>query len=1038
MAERPEPLSRKTVTVLFCDVAGSTNLGESVDPETMRHVMLRYFDEMRPILERHGGTVEKFIGDAVLGVFGVPVLHEDDALRAVRAAGEMRDALARLNGELESRWGVRLGARMGINTGEVVVGDPTARQTIASGDTFNVAARLQEAAQPGEILLGKETYRLVEDRIRAGPLRSFSLKGKREDVHTWSLDEVRSSADRVFRRLGSPLVGREGEQRVLHDVYRLALEEQTCQLVTVFGPAGIGKSRLAQEFTARVFGATVAQGRCLPYGDGITFWPIVGVLRQLAGISADDTPEQARKRLDGLVPEGEDAALVRERAAGVLGLGPSSRSEETFWALRRLFEDLARTRPLVLVFEDVHWAEPTLLDLVEYLVGWSRGAPLMIFCLARPELLEERPGWADGRANTHALALEPLAVDEVRTMLANLLGSAELDPRLERRITTAAEGNPLFVEELVRVLLDDGVLQQTDGEWTVAGDLERVAIPPSINALLAARLDQLHPEEREVIQCAAVVGKQFWWSAVVDLAPEGIRERVGTHLHALVRKKLIFPAETVAFMSEDSFQFAHILVRDAAYGALPKARRAELHETFAKWLARKTAESGGEYSEIIGHHLEQAYLARSDVALFDDLTLDLGERAATQLASAGRRALLRDDTHAARTLLSRTVALLPGDSPKRLELALELGRVLGRAGEFATAAEVFAEIATKAGETGQRQLELRARIEQQFIRSFTDPEGSSEDIQILTQSAIPELEALGDDLGLARAWWLASEVHTIACQWGARAAALERALEHAGRADDGQLQATLIALLVQALVYGPTPVDDAIARLADFYAHAVGDRALEAALTSSLAMLHAMRGDIDEGRERYAQARAIYDELGLNYRRANRSLVLATVEMLAGNPSAAEQELRWGYDMLAAMGEKGMRSTLAAYLAESLCAQGRLDEAEQFSEICERTAGSDDIVTQVLWRTALAKVYARRERFAEAERLALEADRLAEETDFPELRAGATMALAEVLFVSGRIDEAQPLARHAQEIHERKGNVVAARAAESLFTAYAR
>jgi tetratricopeptide (TPR) repeat protein len=281
-------------------------------------------------------------------------------------------------------------------------------------------------------------------------------------------------------------------------------------------------------------------------------------------------------------------------------------------------------------------------------------------------------------------------------------------------------------------------------------------------------------------------------------------------------------------------------------------------------------------------------------------------------------------------------------------------------------------------------------------------------------------------------------VHTIACQWGARAAALERALEHAGRADDGQLQATLIALLVQALVYGPTPVDDAIARLADFYAHAVGDRALEAALTSSLAMLHAMRGDIDEGRERYAQARAIYDELGLNYRRANRSLVLATVEMLAGNPSAAEQELRWGYDMLAAMGEKGMRSTLAAYLAEALCAQGRLEEAEQFSEICERTAGSDDIVAQVLWRTALAKVYARRERFAEAERLALEADRLAEETDFPELRAGATMALAEVLFVSGRIDEAQPLARHAQEIHERKGNVVAARAAESLFTAYAR
>src|SRR5436305_7762020 len=307
--------------------------------------------------------------------------------------------------------------------------EPLSRKTVTV--LFcNVAARLQEAAQPGEILLGKETYGLVEDRIRAGPLLAFSLKGKREDVHTWSLDEVRSSADRVFRRLSAPLVGREDELSVLHDVYRRALEEQTCQLVTVFGPAGIGKTRLAQEFTSRVFGANVAQGRCLPYGDGITFWPVVGVLRELAGINADDAPEEARQRLDALVPVGEDTELVGARAAGVLGLGPASRAEEVFWALRRLFEDLARSRPLVLVFEDVHWAEPTLLDLVEYLVGWSRGAPIVVLCLARPELLEERPGWSGGDANIHALALEPLAGDEVHALLVNQLGTEEFDPRL--------------------------------------------------------------------------------------------------------------------------------------------------------------------------------------------------------------------------------------------------------------------------------------------------------------------------------------------------------------------------------------------------------------------------------------------------------------------------------------------------------------------------------------------------------------------------------------------------------------------------------
>jgi tetratricopeptide (TPR) repeat protein len=726
------------------------------------------------------------------------------------------------------------------------------------------------------------------------------------------------------------------------------------------------------------------------------------------------------------------------RAAGVLGFSPGAPAQETFWALRRLFEDLARTRPLVLVIEDAHWADGALLDLVEYLVGWSRGAPLLILCLARPELNERRRAWGHGHANAHMLTLEPLVADEVNALLANLLGSAELGPRLEERIASAADGNPLFVEELVRVLLEDGVLQQRDGVWTVAGGLDRLTIPPSINALLAARLDQLEPEEREVLQCAAVVGKQFWWGAVVDLATQEMRERVGPHLQALVRKRLISPASSLIFTSEDSFQFGHILVRDAAYGALPKERRAELHERFAGWLSRKTRDGGGDYDEIIGHHLEQAYLARADLGPGDAAALELGERAATHLSAAGRRAVLREDTHAAQGLLRRAIALLPADSRKRLELQPELGSVLMRAGEFVQAGEVFDDAMARAASSGERRIELRAVIERQFLRSFTDPEGSTEEILSISQSVIPELEELGDDLGLARAWWLASEVHTIACRWGARAEALERALEHAGRAHDERLQGQLIGLLVQALVYGPTPVAEAIARCVDFNAHAIGDRALEAALSSSLAVLHAMRGDIDEARALWAHARAIYDDLRLNYRRAARSLVPSTIEMLAGNPVAAEHELRWGYDTLTAMGEKGMRSTLAAFLSEALCAQGRLEEAQQFSEICESTAGSDDVVTQVMWRTARAKVYARRERFSEAETLAREADRLAEQTDCPDLRAGATMTLAEVLFAFGRPEEAQPLALRAQSIHEQKGNVLATRAAESLFATYAR
>src|SRR5438093_2987465 len=414
MAHRAEPLIRKTVTVLFCDVTGFTSLGERMDPETMRRVMIRYFDEVRTVLERHGGTVEKFIGDAVMAVFGVPVVHEDDALRAVRAADEMRRALTRLNNDLDERFGVRLEMRIGINTGEVVVGDPTAEHLIATGDAVNVAARLQQAAQPGEILLGRETHRLVADRIRAGPLETFPLKGKSEPVPSWRLDEVRAGAELIFRRLDSPLVGRERERDFLRGAYRTVIEDQSCRLVTVLGVAGVGKTRLAQEVAARSFGATVAQGRCLSYGEGITFFPVAEVVRSLAGVAADDDEPVVKARIAQLLPPGDESAVVTERLVSLLAADGAARAEEVFWAVRKLLEVVARFRPLVLVLEDLHWAEPTLLDLVEYLVGWSRGAPMLVLALARPELLELRPGWPGER-----LTLEPLDSEDIRALLGN-------------------------------------------------------------------------------------------------------------------------------------------------------------------------------------------------------------------------------------------------------------------------------------------------------------------------------------------------------------------------------------------------------------------------------------------------------------------------------------------------------------------------------------------------------------------------------------------------------------------------------------------
>ncbi len=1007
MSPGAEPLVRKTVTVLFCDVTGFTSLGERVDPETMRRVMLRYFDEMRTVLEWHGGTVEKFIGDAVMAVFGVPQLHEDDALRAVRSADEMRRKLGELNDELQTRWGVRLEARIGINTGEVVAGEG---QTIATGDAVNVAARLQQAAQPGEVLLGKETYALVSGAVNAGPLESFPVKGKSQEVRSWRLDDVRSSAEQVFRRLGSPLVGREAEQELLHELYRRALEEQSCELVTVLGPAGIGKTRLAQEVAARLFGATVAQGRCLPYGDGITFFPIVEMVRSLASLTADDPPERIRSRIAALT-DGDE--LVCDRIADVVGLGDRARADEAFWALRKLFESAARERPLVLVVEDVHWAEPTLLDFVEYLVGWSRGSPMLVICLARPELLETRPEWLGEQ-----VVLEPLEDDVVQALLENVLGSAQLEPNAARRIAKAAEGNPLFVEELVRMLVDDGELTRKDGRWVAVGELDSLTIPPTINAVLSARLDRLDPEERAVLQCASVVGKQFWWSAITELAPPALRPRVAAHLHALVRKRLILPAESTTFAGEDSFRFGHILVRDAAYAALPKTRRADLHERFAGWLEHR-----GLFEEIRGHHLEHAYFARVELGPIGDGAADLGARAGTLLAAAGRRAIAREDMPAAGTLLRRALALLSEDDPIRWELLLDQGTVLMRVGDFLQAGEPLRE----AQRSDDARIRVRARIEHAFMRMLTAPEGATEEMRRVATAAIPELEALGDELGLARAWWLLSETHVVECRWSARADALEHALGHARRAGDRRQQATITTLLAQALLYGPTPVDEAISRCESLLASAADDLALRAGLASTIGCLRAMCGEFAEARKLLAEERSIQDELGLTYRRATRSLAPASVEMLAGDPAAAERELRWGYETLQAMGEKGVRSTVAAFLSEALLAVGKLDEADAYTRLSEQMGGSDDIVTQAVWRSVRAQVLAARRQLEEAERLALQAVELAEPTEFPELQAGVALALAAVHSAAGRTEQAAHFVEEAQSLYERKGNVVAAR-----------
>ena len=986
---------RKTVTVLFSDVVGWTGVGEALDPEALRSLQSRYFDEMQDALQRHGGTVEKFIGDAVMAVFGIPAVHEDDALRAVRAAAEMQRRLEALGEELDRAGGARIQVRIGINTGEVVAGDASAGQRFVTGDAVTVAKRLEEAATAGETLIGEATRALVLEAAQLESVGPVELKGKAAPVAAWRLLGVSAEGMGVRRRVDTPLVGRTVELARLQAAFEETVMEQSCRLVTLLGVAGIGKSRLTAELLASAGErATVLTGRCLPYGEGITFWPVVELIRATGGADAvtaalggEDADAGAALR-NLLEPEADTAS-----------------SDEIFWATRRLLETLAAERPLVVCFEDIHWAEPTFLDLLEYLAGFIRRSPVLLLCLARPELAERRPSWT----GSGVVQLEPLSELEAETLLDGL---GELDPEARRRIGEAAEGNPFFAEQLATLALEGGAS----------------SLPPTIQALLAERLDRLDPGERAVIERASIIGREFSRRAAADLAPAELQAEVGAHLLSLTRKDLIRPDEA-AGPREDGFRFRHILIRDAAYEAMPKALRAELHMRFADTL--EAGEGRGGLEEIAGYHLEQAYRFQGDLGVADPL---LGARAGDRLSTAGRRALARGDARAAVNLLTRTAALIPDDDPGRLELLPELGSALMRAGELARADGVLAEAVERASATGDERIRLRALVEREFVRSWTRPEAGSEGLVRVANEAIAGLEPLGDDIGLAKAWWLLGEAHSVAGRWSERADALERALVHARRGGSGET-ATLVALLAQALYYGPTPADEALARCESFLAEAAGDRALEAALQSTLAGLHAMRGDFDEARRLYALAVKTYDELGHEFRRASRSLVGGEIELLAGDPAAAERELRHGYETFERMGERGVRSTLAAFLARTLAAQGRYDEAEEYTRFSEETAGSDDLVTQVVWRATQAVVLAHRVELAPAERLAAEAARLGESTDFLDLQAGALLSLAEVLRLAGRTDEAATAAARAVTTFERKGNLVAARRAAELVSA---
>jgi DNA-binding SARP family transcriptional activator/class 3 adenylate cyclase len=978
-ADPASPGARRLVSIVFADLVGSTGLGERLDPESMHALLDRYTAVCGDVIERHGGSVEGFIGDAVVGVFGLETLHEDDALRAVRAAVEMREAGAALSAELERERGVGIAMKFGVESGEVFLRAGARRSPFAAGDAFNVASRLEGQAPEGEILLGENTYALVQEFVRAEPLEPLALKGRAAKVEAWRLVGLEPE-QRERRAPASPFVNRAGELEVLREAFARVRDDRACRAVTVIGPAGIGKSRLVEELLTEVGDeARVAVGRCHSYGEDVAYRPLAEIVGQLGGSDPRAGVEQL------LVGEEGAARLV----LGAIGLADAAaQPDEAQWAVRRLLERAAAERPLLVIFDDVHWADPTLLDLLDYLVAFSGEHPILLACLARPDFVETRPGWVTPQPNRSLMVVDALPHSEALELVegAGAAGDAAA------RIVETAEGNPLFLEQLVAVGAD-----------------EADALPSSIQAVLAARIDRLAAGERAVLELASVQGRSFHVGAVDELLEED-EPRTATHLVSLVRQQLI-RSDRSDLPGQDAFRFAHALIREAAYNGLAKERRATLHERFARWLER----TPGAQEETIGFHLAEAHRLLTELGLAGERERALAASAAERLESAGDVALQRGDARTGARLLERAAALMGPDDPARAPLLPRLGAALLDAGRLADADSVLTEAVGTAPEGSP--LAARAQVEQQLVRLQAGTGSACDDV---VASALSVLEADGDELGQYRALWLRALRAWIEGRCADADEAIRRAAEHARRAGDQAALFELLGWQASAALFGPTPVGDGIRLCHDIREQVRSSPVAEARALQPTAAVHAMAGDFDEARRLVAASDAILSELGdLQSAVAQQE---ALVELLAGQPAAAEARLRAGYERLAQMGEKALLASTAAMLAQALYAQDRLEEAGQVCEVSEQAAADDDISAQVGWRAVRAKLLAP-ERWDEAHELATEAVRLAERTDFLTIHADALVDLAEVLRQGGRADEAAASLAAALELYERKGDV---------------
>ena len=925
-------MERKLATVLFVDLVDSTERLAGRDPEVVRRQVTSFFDEVARCIVTHGGTVEKFAGDAVMAAFGIPLAHEDDAERAVRAAFATLEKVRELN----------LQARIGIESGEVVA-EEQRDSTFATGEPVNLAARLQQEAQPGEVLVGPGTVRLLQGRVELESRGLIEVRGFDRAVEAHRA-VCATDLGRPLRSLAAPLVGRDAELELLENTFSRTVRDERATLVTIYGDPGVGKSRLVREFVAGLDRALVLSGRCLPYGEGVTYWPLAEMVKGSVGITDDDPLEEAQQKIRECC-EDEAVADILALAVGVLEAVEGERSQqEITWAARAWAEQLAESQPLVLVFEDVHWGEEPLLELVEHLAAWVREQPLLILCIARPELLDVRPTWGGGRVRSTTLELEPLQARESAELVEVLAAELELPVDVEA-VLAKTEGNPLFVEETIRMLAE----RPRDGA---------ARIPDTLQALIAARIDRLPTPERTLIQRAAAMGRIFMAGALEHVSSD---VDVGDALDGLLLRDLVVREPRATISGEQAFKFRHVLIREVAYAGLSKSSRADLHRNFAGWLGER---AGDELVEIRAFHLDQA--ARLLTELDGSAPAELNEEAAAALSHAGKRALSREAFRSARKLLLRSNELAP-----TLERRYFAARAAWRLGDMTAVIVEMEDVASVAASHGERRLQGRAltALAEAVLNQRADAVAARE----LAEEAVDVLADEPPDIRFE-----ALRAAATIASWLGDNDAFERwarlALEAARSADRKDQEAAITLALAQAYVLRlelveAEPLVERVAELAEGSGSVVG----RAEALVARGALENWRDNEAEAEMAYAAARDIYREIGNTAAEANMTMLIGRCASAQDDFVRSEKLLSDAVRTFKGLNDRARLCEAQRSLAETYVRLGRLEEAERLAVEARASVGPEDRISISTTKLSLAAVRAAQGRDDEAEHLLREA-----------------------------------------------------------------